>query len=57
MPLNNAPVNVALSIDNLPVATTLRLFLLRADFRQQVNGSDYSLSNGAYNGLQVLAVN
>ncbi|MES2627503.1 MAG: hypothetical protein V4616_00915 [Bacteroidota bacterium] len=56
LPLTSDPVNIALSIGNLPAATVLRMFLIRVDFRQQVNGSDYNLSNGAYNGLQVLAV-
>ncbi|WP_113654735.1 hypothetical protein [Pedobacter namyangjuensis] len=51
VPLTNLSCNVT------PAATKPIFLLLGVSFYQRVNGVDYILSNGAYNGLVVVQVN
>jgi hypothetical protein len=48
-PVDLAPVN-------LPTITGTKLMILCIEFVQEVNGSDYSLKNGAYNVMNIVEV-
>ncbi|MES2628344.1 MAG: hypothetical protein V4616_05185 [Bacteroidota bacterium] len=52
--LTNDPVNVELTLPELPEGDGVLLHLLRIDFLQQVNGMEYGLSNGGYNAVGVV---
>jgi hypothetical protein len=51
----NAPAStVTLTPTAVPTGTGTRLFLLKVEFFQLVNGVQYSLKNGAYNALAII---
>jgi hypothetical protein len=55
--LDNSPTAAIVLSCSLSPAATKPLFLaLGVDFYQRVNGNDYLLSNGAYNGLSIIKV-
>ena len=45
---------ITLAPDELPVISGTKLLLLSIEFVQEVNGTDYSLKNGAYNALAIV---
>ncbi len=47
---------VTLTPTAVPAGTGTKLFLLKVEFFQQVNGVQYSLKNGAYNALAIVEV-
>lgn len=54
--VNAAATTVTLTPTAVPAGTGTKLFLLKVEFFQQVNGTQYSLKNGAYNALRVIEV-
>jgi hypothetical protein len=61
----SAPVNLAIDPTQTTVTLTpaavpavgnTKLFLLKIEFFQEVNGSQYTLKNGAYNALRIVEV-
>ncbi|MGQ0826961.1 MAG: hypothetical protein ACT4ON_01070 [Bacteroidota bacterium] len=53
----NAPsTNVTLTPTAVPAGTGTKLYLLKVEFFQLVNGVQYSLKNGAFNALRVIEV-
>jgi hypothetical protein len=54
--VNAAATTVTLTPTAVPAGTGTKLFLLKIEFFQQVNGTQYSLKNGAYNALRVIEV-
>ena len=56
LPINTAPGNVVLTPVGTPTGTGTNLFLLEIEFFQMVNGSQYSLKNGAFNALCIVEV-
>jgi hypothetical protein len=55
-PIDYASTNVSLEIDGIPTGTGSSIYVLLIEFFQEVNGTQYSLNNGAYNVLHVLEV-
>ena len=47
---------VTLTPTAVPAGTGTKVFLLKIEFFQMVNGVQYSLKNGAYNALKVIEV-
>lgn len=47
---------VTLTPTAVPAGTGAKIFLLRIEFFQMINGVQYSLKNGAYNALRVIEV-
>lgn len=56
VPLDATPVNISLNPASLPAISGTKVFLLKIEFFQMVNGQQYSLRNGAYNALKVVEV-
>jgi len=56
LPINSTSTNVALTPTAVPTGTGTGLFLLAVEFFQQVNGTQYTLKNGAYNSLAIIQV-
>lgn len=56
LPIDMVSNNVVLTPAGTPSATGLSMILLRLEFFQEVNGSQYTLKNGAYNALRVVEV-
>jgi hypothetical protein len=56
LPINGAASTVTLTPTALPVGTGTKLFLLKVEFFQLVNGVQYALKNGAYNALRIVEV-
>ena len=56
LPIGPTATTVTLTPPAVPVVTTTQLFLLKIEFFQEINGSQYSLKNGAYNGLKIIEV-
>lgn len=54
--LGAASSTVTLTPTAVPTGTGTKLYLLKIEFFQQVNGVQYSLKNGAYNALRVIEV-
>jgi len=55
--ISSAPSTaVTLTPTAVPAGTGTKLFLLKVEFFQQVNGVQYSLKNGAYNALAIVEV-
>lgn len=54
--LSAAPSLVTLTPTAVPVGTGVKLFFLKIEFLQQVNGVQYSLKNGAFNALAIVEV-
>ena len=54
--INAAASNITLTPTAVPTGTGTKLYLLKIEFFQMVNGTQYSLKNGAYNALRVIEV-
>jgi hypothetical protein len=61
----SAPVNllidptqttVTLTPSATPAVTTTKIYLLKIEFFQEINGSQYTLKNGLYNALRIVEV-
>jgi hypothetical protein len=56
LPIDGATTAVTLTPTALPTGTGVKVFLLKIEFFQIVNGVQYSLKNGAYNALRIIEV-
>ncbi len=56
LPLDTTASTVTLTPAGAPAVATTKLFLLKIEFFQEVNGNQYTLKNGAYNALKVVEV-
>jgi hypothetical protein len=56
IPINGTSSNVTLTPTALPTGTGAKVFLLKMEFFQMVNGVQYSLKNGSYNALKIIEV-
>ena len=56
LPIDQTQTTVTLTPAAIPAIGTTQLFLLKIEFMQQLNGSFYSLKNGAYNSLHIAEV-
>lgn len=56
LPIDGTPTNVTLTPAGVPAGAGVKMTLLMIEFFQEVNGSQYSLKNGAYNALCVVDV-
>jgi hypothetical protein len=56
LPIDAVSSNIALTPAALPVLVGTKIFLLKIEFFQQVNGNQYSLKNGAYNAMSIIEV-
>ncbi len=54
--LNSTPVGFTLLPESEPTGDGSKFYFLKLEFRQQINGGDYSLSNGIYNALAIIEV-
>lgn len=55
-PINAAPLTFNLTPPAIPTLVGIKMILLKVEFFQSVNGSPYSLKNGAYNSLSIIEV-
>lgn len=56
LPIDTTQSTVTLTPAGVPAVATTKLFLLKMEFFQEVNGSQYTLKNGAFNALKVVEV-
>lgn len=56
LPINGTASTVTLTPTAVPAGTGAKVYLLKIEFFQQVNGVQYSLKNGAYNALKIVEV-
>lgn len=56
LPLDTTASTVTLTPVGAPAVAATKLFLLKIEFFQEVNGVQYTLKNGAYNALKVVEV-
>lgn len=56
LPIDQTQTTVTLTPAAIPAFGTTQLFLLKIEFLQKINGSFYSLKNGAYNSLHIAEV-
>lgn len=56
LPIDTTQSTVTLTPAGAPAVATTKLFLLKLEFFQEVNGSQYTLKNGAFNALKVVEV-
>ncbi|WBL41282.1 hypothetical protein PBT90_10995 [Algoriphagus halophytocola] len=56
LPVIDAAAPISLSIDKSTLAGTHRVFVLSVEFVQMVNGSEYSINNGAHNAAKIVGV-
>ncbi|MEN9440873.1 MAG: hypothetical protein RLZ33_949 [Bacteroidota bacterium] len=56
LPIDPTATTVTLTPAGAPAVATTKLFLLKIEFFQEVNGNQYTLKNGAYNALKVVEV-
>ena len=56
LPIDGTQSNITLTPTAVPVGTGTKLFLLKVEFFQLVNGVQYSLKNGAFNALRIVEV-
>ena len=56
LPIDGTSTAVTLTPTAVPTGTGVKVFLLKVEFFQIVNGTQYSLKNGAYNSLRVIEV-
>ena len=54
--ISPSPVNITLTPTALPTGTGIKLFYLKVEFFQEVNGNQYPLRNGAFNSLMIIEV-
>ena len=56
LPIDPTQTTVTLTPAGAPAVGTTKLFLLKIEFFQEVNGSQYTLKNGLYNALRIVEV-
>ena len=56
LPVIDAAAAISLAVDKAALAGTHRAFVLSVEFLQLVNGSGYSINNGAHNAAKVVGV-
>jgi hypothetical protein len=56
LPIDTTVSTVTLTPAGAPAVASTKLFLLKIEFFQEVNGVQYTLKNGAYNALKVVEV-
>ncbi len=56
LPIDPTQTTVTLTPTATPVVTTTKMFLLKIEFFQEINGSQYTLKNGLYNALRIVEV-
>lgn len=56
VPIDAATTAVLLTPTAVPTGTGTKIYLLRVEFFQLMNGVQYSLKNGAYNALRIIEV-
>lgn len=56
LPIDNATNDVVLTPAEVPAGTGVELILLKVEFFQLTNGTQYSLKNGAFNALAIIEV-
>lgn len=56
LPIDGTPASVTLTPTAVPAGTGAKVYLLKIEFFQMVNGVQYSLKNGAFNALRVIEV-
>jgi hypothetical protein len=56
LPIDPTATTVTLTPAGAPAVASTKLFLLKIEFFQEVNGNQYTLKNGAYNALKVVEV-
>jgi hypothetical protein len=54
--IDQSLTTVTLTPNAIPAIGTTKIFLLKVEFMQKLNGNLYSLKNGAYNALQIVEV-
>ncbi len=54
--LDGTSTSVTLTPASVPSGSGIKLFLLQVEFFQEVNAVQYSLNNGAYNGLAIVEI-
>jgi hypothetical protein len=55
-PINNAKQDITLTPQILPTGTGIKLYLLKVEFLQMINGIQYVFGDGFYNSLAVVGV-
>jgi hypothetical protein len=56
LPIDPTQTTVTLTPAAAPAVGTTKLFLLKIEFFQEVNGNQYTLKNGAFNALRIVEV-
>lgn len=56
LPINGTATTVTLTPTAVPAGTGAKVYLLKMEFFQLVNGIQYSLKNGAFNALKIIEV-
>ncbi len=56
LPIDPTQTTVTLTPAAVPAVATTKLFLLKIEFFQEVNGNQYTLKNGAFNALRIVEV-
>lgn len=56
LPINGTPSTVTLTPTAVPAGTGAKVYLLKIEFFQLVNGIQYTLKNGAFNALKIVEV-
>ena len=56
LPINSTSTSMTLTPTAVPTGTGTKVYLLKIEFFQIINGVQYSLKNGAYNALKVIEV-
>jgi hypothetical protein len=56
LPIDPTQTTVTLTPAAAPAVATTKLFLLKIEFFQEINGSQYTLKNGLYNALRIVEV-
>jgi hypothetical protein len=54
--IDGTSTSVTLTPASVPSGSGIKLFLLQVEFFQEVNAVQYSLNNGAYNGLAIVEI-
>jgi len=56
LPIDPTQTTVTLTPAGVPAVGTTKLYLLKIEFFQEVNGNQYTLKNGLYNALRIVEV-
>jgi hypothetical protein len=56
LPIDTTQTTVTLTPAGVPAVGTTKLYLLKIEFFQEINGSQYTLKNGLYNALRIVEV-